>query len=89
MKKRATGDRAKQSGFSIQLAATKAAPLSRQRLTALVMEMAPAGRCRPAVRGFNASNRRSTIRLKAMAQVRPLIMAARTSKKTLQPGHPC
>ena len=54
----------------------------------LAMEMAPAGRCRPAVRGFNASNRRSTIRLKAMAQVRPLTMAARTSKKTFQPGHP-
>src|SRR3954469_18799836 len=48
----------------------------------------PVGKCRPAVRGFSASNLRSTMRLKAMAQVRAHTIAARISPKVRHPGQP-
>ena len=55
---------------------------------ALNKEICPAGKWRLAVRGFNASNLRSAMRLNAMAQVRAQTMAARISPKILQPGQP-
>ena len=55
---------------------------------ALASEIWPVGRWRLAVRGFSASNLRSTMRLKAMAQVRAQTIAARISPKVRQPGQP-
>ena len=49
----------------------------------------PAGRQMPRRRpGFSRSNSRSAIRLNDMAQVRAQTIAARMSKKILQPGQP-
>ena len=50
--------------------------------------MSPLGKWRLAVRGFSASNLRSTIRLNAIAQVRAQTIAARISPKVFQPGQP-
>src|SRR5437867_3242348 len=75
-------------GLRPQLAATNPAALSRQRVQALARLIWPVGKCRIAVRGLAASNLRSTMRLKAMAQVRPLTMARRISTKTGHPGQP-
>ena len=55
---------------------------------ALGMLICPVGRCRAAVRGFNASNLRSTIRLKAIAHVRAQTIAARISPNVRHPGQP-
>src|SRR6187455_2302825 len=59
-----------------------------QSIQALTNEILPDGRWRVAVRGLSASNLRSTIRLKAMAQVRAQTIAARISRKVRQPGQP-
>src|SRR5882672_10866354 len=48
----------------------------------------PVGKWRAAVRGFNASNLRSTMRLKAIAQVRAHTIAARINPNVRQPGQP-
>src|SRR5436853_6231201 len=74
--------------FKNQLATTRQQALSRQSATALANEIFPAGRCRMAVLGLAASNLRSTIRLKLMAQVLAQTMAARIRRKFFQPGHP-
>src|SRR5262245_50620731 len=66
----------------------KATPLRMQSNHALTREISPVGRCRPAVRGFPRSKSRSTIRLKAIAQVRAQTIAARMRLKVLHPGHP-
>ena len=63
-------------------------PASRQSAHALAREICPAGRWRFAVRGFAASNPRSTIRLNAIAQVRAQNIASRISPKVRQPGQP-
>src|SRR5450631_3152206 len=55
---------------------------------ALASEICPVGRCRFAVRGFSASNLRSTMRLKAIAHVRAQTIAAMISPKVRQPGQP-
>src|SRR5580698_7751718 len=57
-------------------------------VTALARLIWPAGRWRPAVRGLAASNFRSTMRLKDMAQVRAQTIAARINQKMRQPGQP-
>ena len=67
---------------------TNKAPLRMQSVQALAREIVPAGRCRLRVRGLAASNLRSTIRLKAMAQVRAVTMAIRISPNNFQPGQP-
>src|ERR1017187_546397 len=59
-----------------------------QSAIALASEIWPAGKWRLAVRGFSASNLRSTMRLKAIAQVRAQTMAARISPNVFQPGQP-
>ena len=59
-----------------------------QSAIALASEICPAGRWRLAVRGFSASNLRSTMRLNAIAQVRAQTIAARISPKVRQPGQP-
>src|SRR5687767_719477 len=59
-----------------------------QSVHALAREICPAGKWRLAVRGFLASNRRSTMRLKAIAQVRAQKTAATIKRNNLQPGHP-
>ena len=74
--------------FKPQLATTKPAPERTQRIIALAREIWPAGRCRFLVRGFSASYFRSTMRLKAMAQVRAQTMAKRIRPKVFPPGHP-
>src|SRR5690349_13669241 len=55
---------------------------------ALANEIWPVGKWRVAVRGLALSNFRSTIRLKAIAQVRAQTIAARISPKVRQPGQP-
>src|SRR5947207_628484 len=52
-------------------------------------ETCPAGKCRVAVRGLALSNFRSTIRLKAMAQVRAETIAPRIRPTIFSPGQPC
>src|SRR5207302_11316350 len=64
------------------------APDKTQRITAFSRLICFAGRWRVAVRGFSASNLRSAMRLKAMAQVRAQTIAARISPKIRQPGQP-
>src|SRR6185369_932600 len=71
-----------------KLAATKPAAARRQKTTALAKLIFPAGKWRPAVLGFSASNFRSAIRLKAMAQVLAQTMAARIKPNFFQPGQP-
>src|SRR5208283_5727832 len=71
-----------------KLAATRPAALNRQSVHAPPSVIRPAGKCRAAVRGFARSNSRSAIRLNDMAQVRAQTIAARMSKKILQPGQP-
>src|ERR1035437_4648667 len=84
----ATGEREKQSGFSRKLTPTSPAADRAQRVPAVNKLIWPVGRWRPAVRGFSASNLRSTMRLKAMAQVRAQTIAASTRAKVRQPGQP-
>ena len=55
---------------------------------ALTSEIFPAGRWRIAVRGFFASNCRSAIRLKAMAQVRAQTIATKIRRNVFHPGQP-
>src|SRR5437016_3040871 len=52
------------------------------------MLIRPVGRCRMEVRGFNASNFRSTIRLNAIAHVRAQTMAVTMSASFGHPGQP-
>src|SRR5664279_3013660 len=75
-------------GLSKKLAAIRPAPVSAQSATALNRLIWPVGKWRPAVRGFSASSLRSTMRLKAIAQVRAQTMAARIRPNVRQPGHP-
>ena len=84
----ATGESQKHSGFKNQLAAVSPAPEIAHNKTALVSEISPAGRWRLVVRGLSASNLRSTMRLKAIAQVRAQIIARRMSPNVRQPGQP-
>jgi hypothetical protein len=63
-----------------------AAPITKHQ--APVTEICPMGKCLPAVRGFSASNLRSTIRLKLIAAVRAQTIAAKISKKVRHPGQP-
>ena len=58
-------------------------------LCILHCDIFPVGRCLSAVRGFNASNFRSTIRLNPIAAVRAHTIAAKLSKNVRPPGHPC
>src|SRR4051794_20995910 len=74
--------------FKNQLATTKPPALTRQRATALASEILPAGRWRMAGRGVGAANFRSTIRLKAIAQVLAQTIASRIRRKAFQPGQP-
>src|SRR5262245_66142336 len=64
------------------------APAKAHKTIALTKLTCPVGRCRVAVRGFNASNLRSTIRLKAIAHVRAQIIAARINPNVRHPGQP-
>ena len=48
----------------------------------------PAGRCRPAVRGFRASYSRSTSRLNAIAADRAVAMQSRIPEPVLHPPSP-
>ena len=71
-----------------QVTNRKPAALSSQKVHAPARVTRPAGRWRVAVRGLSASNRRSTMRLKAMAQLRAQTMAARMRPNVRQPGQP-
>src|SRR5688500_12264826 len=71
-----------------QLEAINPAALIAQSVHALAREIWPAGKCRVAVRGLSASNLRSAMRLKAMAQVRAQTIAATINAKVRQPGQP-
>ncbi len=55
---------------------------------ALAKEIWPLGKWRFFVRGFKASNFRSTMRLNAIAHVRAQTIAARINPNTRQPGQP-
>ena len=57
-------------------------------MVALSRLILPEGKGREAVRGFNASNLRSTMRLNAIAQVRAQTIATRISVKVRHPGQP-
>ena len=59
-----------------------------QSKIALASEIWPAGKWRFLVRGFSASNLRSTIRLNAIAHVRAQTIAVKISRNVLQPGQP-
>ena len=59
-----------------------------QRTDALRTETLPVARCRFLVRGFNRSQRRSTIRLNVIAQVRAVTIAKMIRRKSRQPGQP-
>src|SRR5215467_9529062 len=74
--------------FRSMLAAIKPAPEKTKRATAPGSVICPVAKWRAAVRGFKASNLRSTIRLKTMAQVRPQTIAARINPNVLHPGQP-
>ena len=75
---RAIGDKAKQSGPSVQVTATNATEATATSVTASRMVIAPRGSSRLAVRGFFASYRTSTIRLKPIAAVRAVAIARTT-----------
>src|SRR5215471_7090747 len=74
--------------FRKRLATINPAPERTQRATAPGSVIWPVAKWRAAVRGFKASNLRSTIRLKTMAQVRPQTMAARINPNLRHPGQP-
>ena len=84
----ASGDSPKQIGLMNHVVTTSpnAAPITNPQASST--PMAPDGRCRAAVRGFRASNRRSAIRLNPIAAVRAQTMAARVKMKIRQPGQP-
>src|ERR1051325_7827763 len=84
----ATGERWKQSGLMKKLAPMRPAPLSRQSVQAAGKEIRPLSRWRIEVRGLSLSKARSTMRLKAMAQVRAQTIASRIRPKVFQPGQP-
>src|SRR5712691_4525477 len=84
----ATGDNAKQSGLRQKLAANKPKPDRIHKMVALSRLICPVGSGRPAVRGFNASNLRSTMRLKDIAHVRAQTIAAKINANVRQPGQP-
>src|SRR5437667_7638420 len=85
---RATGDSAKQSGFRQKLAASRPSPDKIHKIVALSRLILPVGNGRPAVRGFNASNLRSTMRLNDIAHVRAQTIAATISANVRHPGQP-
>ena len=68
--------------------ATNPAALSTQSVHALASVICPDGKCRPAVRGFSASNFRSTILLNAIAHVRAIATAPKINTNNFHPGHP-
>src|SRR5262249_4334827 len=84
----ATGESQKQSELRKKLDAAKAAAEIAHKITTLAKLTSPVGKWRLAVRGFAASNFRSAMRLKLIAQVRAETIAARMSRKALQPGQP-
>ena len=69
---------------------TKTNPAALKYVSAMAFArlMRPDGKCRCAVRGFNASSRRSTMRLNPIAVVRAQTIAARISRNVRHPGHP-
>lgn len=68
--------------------ATNPAEDSTVSIQALNKLMRPAGRCLLRVRGFCLSNLRSTMRLKAIAHVRAVTIAAMIRRNIFQPGQP-
>ncbi len=62
--------------------------LTKNNAHAFNNDIVPAGRCRCAVLGFNASKRRSMIRLNVIALVRAVTIAQRIRRKIRQPGQP-
>src|SRR5262245_15428763 len=84
----ARGESQKQSELRKKLAATNPAAEIAHRITAFGKLISPVGKCREAVRGFAASNFRSTILLKLIAQVRAETIAVSMSRKVCQPGQP-
>ena len=88
MKNNATGPSIRQAVLMKPAAARKPAPLKAQSDHALNRLISPAGRWRSAVRGFFASNLRSTMRLNAIAHVRAQTMHTTISAKSFTPGKP-
>ena len=70
----ATGDRTKHSQLSCAAAATNAIDITTTKTVASVVDMRPLGISRDDVRGFAASNRASTRRLKPIAALRAVTM---------------
>ncbi len=79
---RATGDKARQIGFSCQAAATNTAEAIVTNAAASRAVIAPRGNSRLAVRGFSASSRASASRLKPIAALRAATIATRIHTPT-------
>ena len=88
MKNSATGPSTKQAVLMNPAATIKPTPLKMQSDQALNKLILPAGRWRLAVRGFSASNLRSTMRLNAIAHVRAQTMQTTISTTSFTPGKP-
>ncbi len=84
----ASGESARHSGLSIHAEARNAAPAATAAAVTWAGVSSPAGRCRPRVRGFRASNQRSASRFTDMASVRPLTMASVTQPTMRTSGQP-
>src|SRR5687768_9796123 len=72
----ATGDSSRQSVLRRDAAKTNTADEMTTKIVASVIDIAPRGSSRIDVRGFNASRRASTSRLKPIAALRALTMQA-------------
>ena len=72
----ATGDSAKQIQPSGHVEATNATEVTTRNAHACAADSLPAGISRLAVRGFSASQRASTMRLKAIAALRAVTIAS-------------
>ena len=70
----ATGASSKHSRLNCAAAATNATDITTTNSVASVVDIRPLGSSRPAVRGFAASKRASTNRLKPIAALRAAIM---------------
>ena len=88
MKNNATGPSTRQAVLMNPAATRKPTPLRTHSIQALNRLISPDGRWRSAVRGFFASNWRSTIRLNAIAHVRAQIRQMTISINSLTPGKP-
>lgn len=85
MTNKAIGDRKKQISLIKKVVATNRAQLISTNHKACFFFTIPAGISRTAVLGFNASNRSSIYRLKAMAALRANTIQSITAIMSIQP----